>query len=232
MDYQTEYILKNPSMHVTDSYEKFNQISKLLGKESRFTSILDVACGAGMITIGLQKKFKPKIIIGVDISKAMIRKAKENDSEKLVKWKVGDIFEYNEKEKYDLVTCIDILEHVNDDIGFLKKVKKIGEFIVIKAPLEDSYFSRLIRDLGIFDTWADTEKRYGHIHHYNEKELIRLINKSGLKIERSITVPMSKRSKLIWEFFRLLFLPLSIISIDFMVKVSGGFKVILLRSND
>lgn len=197
MDYQTEYIQKNPNMHLSDSFEKFSQISKLLGKESKYDSILDVACGGGLVTKELQKRFKPKKIIGIDISRAMIKRAKEYDSENLIKWKVGDIFEYNVKEKFDLVTCVDILEHVDDDLGFLKKVGEMGVSIIIKTPLEDSYFSRLIRKLRIFDTWADTENRYGHIHHYNEKELISLINRSGFKIERSMFVSMPKRSKLI-----------------------------------
>lgn len=62
-------------------------------------SILDVACGAGGVTIELVKKYQPKEVVGLDISSAMIKKAKELDKNKLVGWIRADIFTYKPSKK-------------------------------------------------------------------------------------------------------------------------------------
>lgn len=230
MDYQKEYLDKNPDMHIGDSTMKVKQINRVIPSSLKIESLLDVACGAGLITIEMTKKIKPKYAAGIDISEAMINKAKIIDQNNLVIWKVVDLFKYKPKRKFDLVTCIDILEHINDDLGFLKKIATLGKYFVIKTPLEDSWFSRLLRNSKIFDPWKDSENRYGHIHHYNERTLLNLINQCGLKIEKAISIPMPKRTKFAWEIFRLLFYPISFVSMEKMVRISGGFKIYLLSN--
>jgi len=228
MDYQKEYIEKNPDMHLDDSTLKVKQLCLVIKPSSQISSIIDIACGAGSVTTELVNKFHPREAVGLDISTVMIKKARELDKSKLVNWIKADIFTYKTQHMFDLVTCVDILEHVEDDVAFLKKVSTLGKFVVIKTPLEDSLFNRFLMKFGIFDPWKDTERRYGHIHHYNEDVLNKLIRESGLKVIKSVSVPMPKRSKKRWEFFRLLFYPISTISMNKMVEISGGFKIYLL----
>jgi len=230
MDYQEEYINKNPNMHLEDSLLKLGQISLVIPSSLKVKSLLDVACGAGLITLKMVEKLKSKDNVGIDISRAMINKAKELDKDGVVIWKVTDVFKYNAKNKFDLVICVDILEHVEHDLKFLKKVGQLGRYVVIKTPLEKSTFSKLLVKLKIFDPWKDTEIRYGHIQHYDEKDLNNLFLQCKLKVVDSISVPMPKRSKMIWEIFRLLFYPIAILSMNEMVKISGGFKIVLLKS--
>lgn len=230
MDYVKEYIEKNPTMHLEDSLMKVNQIIQVIPPTLKVKRLLDVACGAGLITIELAKKLNSTNNVGVDISKEMIKKAKLLDKEKLVKWKVADIFEYKAAKTFDLVTGIDILEHIENDKEFLKTVSRLGKFILIRTPLEKTGFSTFLRKTGIYDPWKDTEKRFGHIHHYDEQDLYSLFKSCNLKIVKSVSVPLAKRSKLIWEIFRLLFYPIALFSLEKMVKVSGGFKIILLKT--
>jgi len=230
MDYQEEYINKNPNMHLEDSLLKVDQISLVIPPKFKAKSLLDVACGAGLVTVKVAEKLNSRYNVGIDISRTMINKAKKVDKDRLVNWKMSDVFNYNTKNKFDLILCVDILEHVENDLEFLKKVGQLGKYIVIKTPLEKSMFSRLLVKLKIFDPWKDTEKRYGHVQHYDEKNLDELFRQSNLTIVNSVSVPMPRRSKLVWEIFRLLFYPISILSMDKMVKISGGFKIVLLKS--
>lgn len=230
MDYQEEYIKKNPNMHLEDAEMKVRQVSLVIPENLKIRSLLDVACGAGSITTMLVKQLKPTHALGIDISKAMINKAKELDKERTVEWKASDVFKYKNTKLFDLVLCVDILEHIDDDLKFLKKVSEFGRFILVKTPLERSVFSTLLKNLGILDPWKDTEMRYGHVHHYDENELNSLFQKANLRIVNSISVPMPKRTKFRWEIFRLLFYPISIFSMKRMVEVSGGFKIVLLKT--
>ena len=229
MDYQLQYFQENPDMHLRDSISKVKQIRQVIPQDIEARSLLDIACGAGLITTELVKILKPKYAEGIDISSRMIKKAKSLDTTRLVRWKKADILKHRIRKKFDIVFCIDILEHIKDDLLFLRRVSQLGRYIVIRTPLEDAFFSRFLRRAGIYDSWKDTENRYGHVHHYNEKVLSKKLKESGFVILKEDSAPMPRRSNFILEIFRLLFYPISIFSMNAMVRISGGFKIYLLE---
>lgn len=232
MDYQKEYITKNPNLGLDQANLKAKQVLAFLG-EIKIDSLLDLACGAGGITIILEKALKPKETVGLDISSAMISAAKENGRAKNITWLCQDLFSYNPEKKFDLVTCIDIVEHIEDDLGTLKKIATLGQNILIKVPMEDSVLdNKIIRTLKIRDPWKENEIRYGHIHHYNEKQLLELFDKAGLKIIKQSYIPLPKRSRLFYEILRVVFLPIGWFSQKAMANFVGGFKIVLMETKE
>ena len=230
MDYQKEYILKNPGLHLEQAQLKAKQVLNFLGS-LKIDSLLDVACGAGGITMEFNAKLKPDMAVGIDISKDMIKVAKENDTDHEIEWICEDIYKYSPKANFDLGTGIDIIEHVEDDLGLLKRMGELGKLVCIKVPMEDSFLdNQIIRKLGIRDPWKESEERYGHIHHYNEKQLNKLFTIAGFKILKEGYIPLPKRSKLFYEVFRVIFLPLGWFSQKAMANFVGGFKIVLLES--
>ena len=229
MDYQKEYIEKNPGLHLEQAKIKAKQILKFLGY-LKIKSLLDVACGAGGITLELKRYLKIENVVGIDISKDMIKAAQENDVNKEVVWICDDIYDHQFTNKFDLVTGIDIIEHVEDDLELLSQMKKIGKKVCIKVPLEDSFLdNKVLRRFGIRDPWKESEEKYGHIHHYNEKLVEKLFYKAGFKIIKSDYIPLPKRSKLFYEIIRLFFLPIGWFSQKAMANFVGGFKIVLLE---
>ena len=229
MDYQEEYIKKNPSLDLDQSELKANQILLFIGKMN-VSSLLDIACGAGGITNILLEKLKTKKTAGLDISKEMIRVAKLNDKKKKIVWLCQNIFDYHSKKRFDLVTCIDIIEHIEDDLKFLKKVATLGNKVLIKVPMEDSILdNKIMRKLKIRDYWKESEIKYGHIHHYNETDLLKLFDKAGFKILKQGYINLPKRSLLFYEVLRVIFLPIGWFSQKAMANFVGGFMIALLE---
>lgn len=229
MDYQKEYIQKNPGLHLEQSGVKARQVLSFL-MPMQVNSLLDVACGAGGITLEFKRILKPKEAVGIDISTEMINAARRSDNNKEVTWICEDIYKYNPKMKFDLVTGIDIIEHVKDDLGLLRRMGELGKVVCIKVPMEDSFLdNKIIRRLGIRDPWRESEKKYGHIHHYNEKQLIKLFKEAGFRILKSDYIPLPKRSKMFYEIFRVFFLPIGWFSKRSMANFVGGFKIVLLE---
>ncbi len=232
MDYQNEYIKKNPLLHFEQSETKAKQILSFLG-DIQVNSLLDVACGAGKITAVLAHTLHSQKTVGIDISKTMIKMAKKCNTTKTISWINIDIFNYRPKQQFDLITCIDILEHVSADLAFLRKVKTLGRQILIKVPLEDSFFdNKILRKLKIRDPWKESGIKYGHIHHYNENQLIRLFSRAGLKRVKEGYIPLPKRSLLFYEIFRVIFLPIGWFSQKAMTNFVGGFKIVLLEKDE
>lgn len=230
MDYTREYIIKNPNMHLEHSELKTEQILLVLPKDKKYKRVLDVACGAGQVTLNLEKIIKPENITGIDISELMIEKAKSLDLKNKVSWEIIDIFNFKKDNKFDLIICADIIEHLENDLDFLLHLKKLGKNIILRVPLEDSLINRILMKYKLNDPFKSSYIRYGHIQHYSEESILNLISKSGIKIIKQVEVVMPKRSMFIWEAIRLLLFPISFVSKRLFVNTVGGFKIFLLET--
>lgn len=231
MDYSEEYIKKNPTLHIEDAPIKFNEIKSELSKLNRVQSILDVGCGAGVLTKMIADFTKPDKVLGVDISQVMVDTANKLNTDKNIDYKAVDIYKFNASNKYDLVTCADIIEHVEDDVEFLKILSKFSNKIIIRVPMEDSIFNLLFKKLGISDELKKTELQYGHIHHYSVVSFLDLIKKANLEVSSYTLFKINKpRTWWVNEITRQISNVICMFSINFGVKLGGGFLVITLKS--
>ncbi|PIP61135.1 hypothetical protein COW99_05950 [Candidatus Roizmanbacteria bacterium CG22_combo_CG10-13_8_21_14_all_38_20] len=229
MDYTKEYIRKNPGLHIEDSEFKAAEILHILPSNITVNSLLDVACGAGKISLILGSKLSIEKIVGIDISKTIIEKARELDTKHEVTWKVTDIFSYRPKSIFDLIICIDIVEHIKNDYKFLQKLGDLGNRVVVKAPIEDSLFYKFLKKAKIFDGWKFTENKFGHLHHYGEGSLDKLISRAGWKIVRSSTAYVPKRPKLKWKIIGTITYPLRVFDNKHILRLFGGYKMYYLE---
>tara|TARA_X000000368_G_scaffold79455_1_gene59467 strand:+ start:524 stop:1222 length:699 start_codon:yes stop_codon:yes gene_type:complete len=106
-------------------------------------SIIDVGCGGGLLCENLISK-KNKVL-GIDMSKEAIEIAKTHQSLKNLKIEYQHIsldeLLKNSKKKYDVLTCLELIEHVPDP------EKLIKDCIEITENRADLFFSTLNRNL-------------------------------------------------------------------------------------
>ncbi len=114
-----------------DSSGKFAPLHKINPLRANYISdradldnkqILDVACGGGLLTEALFKK--GAIVSGIDISDVAIHTAKNHAaSEKVdINYILGEAEELlpENKERFDVVTCLEAIEHVPDPNQLVK----------------------------------------------------------------------------------------------------------------
>ncbi|MBD3249294.1 methyltransferase domain-containing protein [Candidatus Woesearchaeota archaeon] len=100
----TKKLLKN--MHIKNSHH-----------------VLDVGCGTGATAHYLNKKFGCNVI-GIDISKDMIKKARKNENDK-VKFLIGDATNLDfEDKKFDIILCESVLAYINKNKA-LKEFRRV-----------------------------------------------------------------------------------------------------------
>jgi len=134
--------------------------------------LLDIGCAYGFLLKQMKKEFK---CYGSDISNYAIKKAKTFVKDAVIK--VNDICEsFPFKKKFEVITMIDTLEHIQCPKKALKDsykhLKKDG-ILIIKTP-HLSKFRKIF-----FKKW-DIEE--GHISMYNINDLIRNLKECGFKI--------------------------------------------------
>ena len=85
-------------------------------------NILDIGCGEVSKSFILANYFSNAKVLGIDFTDEGIKKANNNYSEvNNLYFKKADIFEI-QTEKYDMVSCLEVLEHIEDWQIVLKNI--------------------------------------------------------------------------------------------------------------
>jgi len=157
-----EYLAHNPTWHAEDSPWKARQIISLL-RANHLTpdSVCEVGCGAGEIIRCMASDSPNSDFVGYDISPQAISRAQD---------KAGANLSYIEGDAlasgthYDLAMAIDVLEHVDDYIGFARKVKTLADYKIYHIPLDMSVQVLLrVRKL------KDLREEIGHLHYFSRE---------------------------------------------------------------
>ena len=85
--------------------------------------VLDMGCGIGGLSIPTASRVRS--IKGIDLSKSYITICEEKATSRGLdnaEFEVRSLFELEEKERYDIVLCSDVLEHVSNQNELLKKI--------------------------------------------------------------------------------------------------------------
>ena len=100
-----------------------NNFDKTISKKS----VLDIGCGGGLISESLAKKKAQ--VIGIDENICNIKQAKGHAKKKFIKVNYInqslDFFFKKNRKKFDLILCLEVLEHVNDVEKTLDKITKL-----------------------------------------------------------------------------------------------------------
>jgi SAM-dependent methyltransferase len=139
------------------------RIIKNMIRPLAFESVLDVGCGQGSFLQELQAEFPNIKPYGIDISSSGVELARKRVFGG--RFCVLDITEKVLDEKCDLVVCSEVLEHIPDDIGALRNLRKMtSKYLVVSTPQ-----GRMRR----------FEEQVGHVRNYAPGELVKKIEFSG-----------------------------------------------------
>jgi SAM-dependent methyltransferase len=220
-----DYQAHNPTWHVEDSPWKARQIETIL-RENKVVakSICEVGCGAGEILVRLAEVFPDAQFHGYDVSPQAIALCKSREGDRL-HFYLKDLLAERDTF-FDLVLVIDVLEHIEDYLGFLKHLKQRGDLKIFHIPLDLSLQS-LLRAWPIL---AD-RKRVGHIHYFFKDTAIAALQDCGYKVLDYIYTPRRLELPNLSLSARLLKVPrrfLFKINPDFAVRTLGGYSLLVL----
>ncbi|MBN1405346.1 MAG: glycosyltransferase [Candidatus Omnitrophica bacterium] len=132
--------------------------------------ILDVGCGTGANLLAFGKMGKA---FGIDISARAIKFCKKRGVENVIQCSAEKI-EYADKT-FDIITCLDLLEHVADPVEMLAELKRV---------LKDD--GKIIIAVPAFRfLWSQHDEALCHLRRYTKKSLLSDLKNAGLKSENN-----------------------------------------------
>lgn len=146
------------------------RIVKRMVRDLEVESVLDVGCGQGSLLAELSEEHAGIRLHGVDVSKTALELAR---SKVAGQFSVMDIEQGALDKQFDLVLCIEVLEHIDDDLSALRNLA----FMSAKYLLVVTVQGRMRR----FEP-----QEVGHVRNYARGELVTKMQDAGLHITRVV----------------------------------------------
>ena len=171
-----EYLDKNPQWHQEHSYWKAQQISCMLSRNAvRPLSLIEVGCGAGAVLEALHAQLSPvPHCIGYDISPHAFALAQNREVPGL-HFRLGS--PHIDQSHCDLLLAIDVFEHVEDYLGFLRSIQPLAHWKIFHIPLDLSVVS-LAKPLYLRMARANV----GHLHYFTRETALASLEQAGLHV--------------------------------------------------
>ena len=164
----------NNNIHPKHRIMNYHQF--FLDNISYNSKILDIGAGIGVLAYDIAKKAQE--VLAIDINKNNIEIAKKKFNRNNIKYIVGDATEYEFKEKFDYIILSNVLEHIEHRIEFLKKIKHLTKYFLIRVPMINrSWLPLYKKELG-FEYRLDSS----HYIEYTFNTFSKEIESVGLKL--------------------------------------------------
>ena len=220
-----EYLNQYPTWHEEDSPHKVRQILKMLKRNNlNAKTYCEVGSGAGEILKLLQQELPEDCHLwGYDISPQAFEISKPKSNARL-QFKVKDFLE-EENVYFDVILLIDLIEHLEDYYGFLRKIKSKSDYKILHIPI-DLYVLRVL--LGGY--LMRVRKRGGHLHYFNKEIALVILKDTGYEVLDFFytpchETPIKNRKAYFIRPLRRFFCR---INQDLTTNILGGFSLMVL----
>ena len=224
--YQNEtYAENNPGWHEEDAPWKAKQIAQIINKNAiSFDTLCEVGCGTGEILLNLEKAYGFSKGYGYEVSPHAYRRAKSKETSR-TKFYLESVFD-TAVPHFDVLLVIDVIEHVEDYLGFAKQLRPLAKYKIFHIPLDLSVQS-LFREKPIMDL----RKSVGHLHYFFKESALETLKDCGYKIIDHIytagrlELPNQSKSSHLMKIPRRAMFALNQ---DLTVRILGGYSLLVL----
>ncbi len=222
--YETgEYLANNAEWHIGDSSFKAAQVKTILDRNGiKPASFVEVGCGAGGILTELSHAFPAANFVGYDISPQAHALSQTRRSDR-VEFRQSDFLAT--EDHYDCLMAMDVFEHVEDYMGFVRGLSKRATCSIFHIPMEINFVSILRGNM------IDSRKKVGHLHYFSRDTALATLKDCGYDIVDDFYTESFRRlprpalkNKLTGAIYRAVFSR----SKDLAVKLFGDCSLIVL----
>ena len=217
------YLRANPTWGEEDLAWKAAQVIKILNRNGlRPAQIADVGCGAGAILDQVSAAFDA-MGAGYDIAPEAFSRSSRRARDRL-RFHRQDILETN--SCFDLVLALDVVEHIDDYIGFLRNLRKYGRHHVFHIPLDMN-----VQNVARSAPMAKFRRNLGHLHYFSKDTALATLEYAGYRVDDWFYTPLFSAFHRPDVLYNIAKLPRYVgmwISKDLSARFLGGVSLMVL----
>lgn len=176
--YDQEYTKDNPQVHVEDTDWKFGELMPLLQDQASNESLLDLGCGAGVLSERLASSTGIARRTASDWSSGILACAREHDpAGRYVRADAAYLPFRN--GSFDLAMLIDVIEHQHQPDQVLRELQRVSKQLLMRTPLEECWYERQRRKRK--DLFHESS---GHVVHFDVASVRRRLADNGWSVKK------------------------------------------------
>lgn len=147
--------------------------------QSRDWKLLDAGAGFGQYDRFILREFNNVSVKAVDVKRDYLDDCRRYFAKEIeqgrIQFAYADLLSLDESPRFDVAICIDVLEHITEDVQVMKNLNsalKPGGYFLMHSP---SIYSE--EDAGDDDSFVDEHARVG----YSRQQISEKLNRAGFK---------------------------------------------------
>ena len=170
------YAAHNPACGEENAAWKASQVLRMMEKAGiQPKTICEIGCGSGGILEELHQRLPADVqFTGVEPMPEAFRVCSAKTRERLT---FLPLPAEALTETFDLVLLLDVFEHVEDFMGFLRSLRRLGRQFLFHIPL-DMTAQMVLRDEPIMRV----RKQVGHLHYFSKNTALAALRDTGYEV--------------------------------------------------
>jgi 2-polyprenyl-3-methyl-5-hydroxy-6-metoxy-1,4-benzoquinol methylase len=147
-------------------------------------SLLDVGCGEGVLVHRWAQRLGERRVVGIDLEEPSIQAGWAQRRAPNLEYRVMRAGRADRDEnlpfaegEFDVVTAIEVLEHVPDPEHTLAEMARCAERHLLVSVPREPLWRMLNMARGAY--WGDLGNTPGHLNHWSKRSFVRLLSRHG-----------------------------------------------------
>lgn len=179
-----KYEIRNPVARFLLS--RFDHAVAQSIREAAPDSVLEIGCGEGHVTELILQAGASRVL-ATDISESLIEENILRVQDPRVSFRVADLMTFSPDERFDVVVCCEVLEHLEDPERGLDILHALGAREYVLSVPREPIWRLMNMSRGAY--LSDFGNSPGHINHFSQRGFLRFIDRRFVVKELRAPLP-------------------------------------------
>jgi 2-polyprenyl-3-methyl-5-hydroxy-6-metoxy-1,4-benzoquinol methylase len=149
-----------------------------LWRKASPSSVLDVGCGEGVLTVEWAERLRDGRIVGIDLEDPKLRAEWEKRERPNLEFRAEEATHLSfADDEFDLAAAIEVLEHVPEPEATLAEMARVARNHLLVSVPREPLWRGLNMARGAY--WRSAGNTPGHVNHWSKRGFVSLLSRYG-----------------------------------------------------
>ena len=156
----------------------FHETLDELWRKAAPSSVLDVGCGEGVLTVEWAERLGDRRIVGIDLEDPKLRAEWEKRERPNLEFRAEEATHLSfADDEFDLAAAIEVLEHVPEPEATLAEMARVARSHLLVSVPREPLWRGLNMARGAY--WRSLGNTPGHVNHWSRRGFVSLLSRYG-----------------------------------------------------